>query len=124
MARLKISPGVGIFLARIGSEKKNSKVRARNLAIFADAQANPLPAPSSRLPAGFLSMFFECFKDPILIVLLVAACISLIVNTISHPTEGFIDGLAILLAVTLVALVTATNNYKKQLQFRALQVRI
>jgi magnesium-transporting ATPase (P-type) len=67
-------------------------------------------------------MFFECFKDPILIVLLIAAVVSLIVNSISHPTEGFVDGLAILLAVALVAIVTATNNYKKQLQFRELQV--
>jgi magnesium-transporting ATPase (P-type) len=66
-------------------------------------------------------MFLECFQDPILIILLVAAVISLIVNSISHPKDGFIDGLAILLAVALVALVTATNNYKKQLQFRALQ---
>jgi magnesium-transporting ATPase (P-type) len=68
-------------------------------------------------------MFFECFQDPILIILLVAAIVSLIVNSIDHPKDGFIDGLAILLAVAIVAVVTATNNYKKQLQFRALQVR-
>jgi len=33
-------------------------------------------------------MFFECFKDPILIILMVAAGISLVVNTIAHPTEA------------------------------------
>ena len=33
-------------------------------------------------------MFFDCFKDPILIILMVAAVVSLIVNSISHPTEA------------------------------------
>lgn len=35
--------------------------------------------------------------------------------------QGFIDGLAILIAVAIVATVTATNDYNKQIQFRALQ---
>lgn len=43
--------------------------------------------PGPRL-AGWFSMFFECFKDPILIILMVAAGISLVVNTIAHPTEA------------------------------------
>ncbi len=36
-------------------------------------------------------------------------------------SEGWIDGIAIVIAILAVALVTATNNYRKELQFRALR---
>lgn len=35
--------------------------------------------------------------------------------------QGWIDGVAILMAVLIVALVTAGNDYSKELQFRALE---
>lgn len=35
--------------------------------------------------------------------------------------QGWIDGVAILIAVLIVALVTAGNDYSKELQFRALE---
>lgn len=35
--------------------------------------------------------------------------------------QGWIDGVAILIAVLIVALVTASNDYSKELQFRALE---
>ena len=46
---------------------------------------------------------------------------SFIVGLVEHPTDGWIDGTAIVIAILLVAFVTATNNYKKELQFRALR---
>jgi hypothetical protein len=36
-------------------------------------------------------------------------------------SDGWIDGTAIVIAILLVAFVTATNNYRKELQFRALR---
>lgn len=36
-------------------------------------------------------------------------------------SQGWIDGVAILIAVLIVALVTASNDYSKELQFRALE---
>lgn len=36
------------------------------------------------------------------------------------PAKGWIEGAAILFAVSIVAVVTATNNYNKELQFRKL----
>lgn len=43
-----------------------------------------------------------------------------------HPpplrnSHGWIDGTAIVIAILLVAFVTATNNYRKELQFRSLR---
>ena len=37
--------------------------------------------------AGWFSLFFGCFTDPILIILLIAAVVSLIVNSIQDPHE-------------------------------------
>lgn len=38
----------------------------------------------------------------------------------SDPAKGWIEGVAILCAVLIVAVVTATNDYSKDKQFRAL----
>lgn len=38
----------------------------------------------------------------------------------SDPAKGWIEGVAILCAVLVVAVVTATNDYSKDKQFRAL----
>jgi hypothetical protein len=63
------------------------------------------------------SIFFDCFKDIILIILMVAAVVSLSVGIYEHGGKtGWIDGVAILIAVVVVATVTATNDYNKQLQ--------
>lgn len=79
---------------------------------------NRLPEPAHE---SWWAIFFDCFKDLILIILLVAAVVALIVGIIEHGAQtGWIDGVAILLACIIVATVTATNDYNKQLQFRKL----
>ncbi|CAN0237611.1 unnamed protein product, partial [Hapterophycus canaliculatus] len=75
---------------------------------------------------GFCMLFFESFNDTILLVLIAAAVVSLVIGLIEHPdvvshSFGWIDGVAILMAVLIVALVTAGNDYSKELQFRALE---
>lgn len=75
------------------------------------------PEPESQT---WLQMFLESFTDATLIVLIVAAVVSLIVGMIEDPAKGWIEGAAILFAVLLVAVVTATNNYNKESQFRKL----
>jgi magnesium-transporting ATPase (P-type) len=65
-------------------------------------------------------MFIESFQDATLIVLIVAAVVSFIVGLIEDPAKGWIEGAAILFAVLLVAVVTATNNFNKESQFRKL----
>ena len=70
---------------------------------------------------GFFELFFEAFKDTTLMILIAAAVISLIIGIVEHGADGWIEGGAILIAVFLVAGVTAGNDYTKELQFRALE---
>lgn len=75
------------------------------------------PEPDSE---SWVQMFISSFEDPTLIVLIVAAVVSLAVGIFEDPSKGWIEGAAILFAVVLVALVTATNNFSKEAQFRQL----
>jgi len=79
--------------------------------------SNQFPNPPMK---SWIRLFFEAFKDPTVIILLCAATVSLIVGIIEEPGHGWIEGTAIFLAIFLVATVTATNNYTKERQFRAL----
>jgi len=69
---------------------------------------------------SWLSLFLECFTDSTVIVLMVAAFISLAVGLYENPSSGWIEGAAIFFAVFIVAVVTATNNYMKEAQFKDL----
>jgi len=65
----------------------------------------------------FLEFVWEASQDRILILLAVAAGISLLVH---FRNGGWIEGVAILLAVVIVVLVNAVNGWKKELLFRSL----
>ena len=70
------------------------------------------------------------FKDPTLIILIVSAVVSLAIGSHEAYTstaaswmervQGMIEGSAILLAVLLVAAITASQDYDKSLKFREL----
>jgi magnesium-transporting ATPase (P-type) len=72
---------------------------------------------------SWLEMFLKSFEDTTLIVLIVAAVVSLAVGIYESPSTGWIEGAAILFAVLLVAVVTATNDYRKESQFRKLSAK-
>lgn len=80
---------------------------------------------------------WEAVQDVTLIILQVAAIVSLILwlvtyyanvdggsESVEDESHGWIDSVAILLSVTVVVLVTAFNDYTKERQFRGLQSRI
>lgn len=69
----------------------------------------------------FLRLFIESFDDTTLLILIAAAIVSFIVGLYEDPEKGWIEGCAILVAVFLVAIVTATNDYQKEKQFRDLE---
>jgi magnesium-transporting ATPase (P-type) len=76
--------------------------------------ANVLP----QVPAkSFLAFVLEAAQDKILILLSIAAIVSL---TIHWEGGGWIEGVAILAAVLIVILVNALNDWKKDRLFRAL----
>ncbi|KAH7947025.1 hypothetical protein HPB52_007422 [Rhipicephalus sanguineus] len=99
--------------------------------------ANSIPP---KPPKTFLQLVWEALQDMTLIILQVAAFVSLVLAFIEpedhdaaahgkpkEPGEseaGWIEGVAILVSVVIVVLVTAFNDYTKERQFRGLQSRI
>jgi calcium-translocating P-type ATPase len=70
---------------------------------------------------SFFSLLLEALSDSTLLILIAAACVSTIINTLQHPDHGWVDGTAIFIAVFLVSNISAANDYSKQLQFRKLE---
>ncbi|XP_070143688.1 plasma membrane calcium-transporting ATPase 2 isoform X2 [Drosophila kikkawai] len=87
-------------------------------------------------PKTFLTLVWEALQDVTLIILEVAALVSLGLSFYKPADEdapllqeeeehhGWIEGLAILISVIVVVIVTAFNDYSKERQFRGLQSRI
>jgi magnesium-transporting ATPase (P-type) len=69
---------------------------------------------------SFCALVWEQLQDFILKILILAAMISLVIGIIEEPADGWMEGAAILIAVTLVVMVTAVNDYLKQKQFAKL----
>ena len=67
-----------------------------------------------------MELVLECFEDLTLKILIGAALVSLVVETYEDPKMGWLDGVAILVAITIVVLVTSINNYSKEKKFRKL----
>ena len=78
---------------------------------------NELPTQDT---STWMELFLGSFNDTTLIVLIVSAIVSLAVGVYDNPQHGWIEGAAILFAVLLVAIVTATNDYEKESQFQKL----
>ncbi|KDO24289.1 hypothetical protein SPRG_09926 [Saprolegnia parasitica CBS 223.65] len=70
-----------------------------------------------------LALVFETLKDTTILVLLAAAIASTITGSIEDPRRGWTEGVTIMIAVLLVGLVSATSNYAKEKQFRALSAK-
>jgi P-type Ca2+ transporter type 2C len=76
-------------------------------------------------PRSLWQFWFDALQDRTLIILMTAAVVSIILGLIMPPpgesrSRSWIDGAAILFAVAIISGVTATNDYKKELQFREL----
>ncbi|XP_067102958.1 plasma membrane calcium-transporting ATPase 2 isoform X2 [Osmerus mordax] len=129
-ARLKTSPTEGLAGDPADLEKR-IELYGQNL----------IPP---KKPKTFLQLVWEALQDVTLIILEIAAMISLGLSFYQPPGEGsefcgsaeagaedegeaeagWIEGAAILLSVVCVVLVTAFNDWSKEKQFRGLQNRI
>ncbi|CAO2201012.1 unnamed protein product [Urochloa humidicola] len=70
---------------------------------------------------SFLAFVWDACKDLTLIILMVAAAVSLALGiTTEGIKEGWYDGASIAFAVLLVVFVTAISDYKQSLQFQIL----
>ncbi|KAI0982624.1 hypothetical protein GJ496_006785 [Pomphorhynchus laevis] len=83
-------------------------------------------------PQSLLALCFEAIKDPLLLVLLGCAVLSIGLSfyhpqgvaTTTESSLEWIEGVAILLAVLIVVVVTGVNDWQKDRQFRGLQDKI
>jgi len=122
--------GIEVLASNLGTDLKKglpdfeaqSHFRARKES-FGD---NAFPEP--KMPS-FFSLLVEALKDEMLIILIIAAVVSLILGlafpeaedpTTADRIEGSIEGVAILAAVALVSIVQAANNYVQEKQFQKL----
>ncbi|XP_054883505.1 plasma membrane calcium-transporting ATPase 2 isoform X3 [Poeciliopsis prolifica] len=129
--RLKTSPTEGLAGVQTDLDKRR-ELFGKNL----------IPP---KKPKTFLQLVWEALQDVTLIILEVAALISLGLSFYHPPGQtggdacgaaaggvedegeadaGWIEGAAILLSVVCVVLVTAFNDWSKEKQFRGLQSRI
>jgi len=69
-------------------------------------------------PIPFWRLCLDEFADPMIRVLCVAGFASIIAGAIERPEDGWVDGLAVLLAVVIVVSVGGLNNWQKEKQFR------
>lgn len=87
--------------------------------------------PPTPTYSSFLDLLLEALNDPTLLVLVFAAVVSLTLGIVITDSDadsdgvedkntGWIEGTAILMAVVIVSLVTALNDYSKEQQFREL----
>ncbi|EGZ24296.1 hypothetical protein PHYSODRAFT_541858 [Phytophthora sojae] len=73
-------------------------------------------------PKSFLELMWDAYQDITIIVLTISGFISIVLSVTvgDHPETGWVEGACIILAVIVVTIVTAMNDYQKEAQFRAL----
>ncbi|KAJ6093228.1 hypothetical protein N7486_008517 [Penicillium sp. IBT 16267x] len=85
---------------------------------------NKLPARKS---TGFFKLFWMAYNDKIIILLTIAAVISLSLGIYETVSDGtgvqWVEGVAICVAILIVTVVTAANDWQKERQFAKLNKR-
>lgn len=110
-------------------QEASTSVSAVDDAPFADRirvfKQNKLPARKS---AGFFKLFWIAYNDKIIILLTIAAVISLSLGIYETVSEGsgvdWVEGVAICVAILIVTVVTAVNDWQKEKQFAKLNKRV
>ena len=78
------------------------------------------------LPKTWCQFAIEALEDFMLRILIVAGIVSIIVDQIMHPEDraiAWIEGFAILLAVTIIVIVTASSNLTQEREFISLNIK-
>ncbi|KAJ5793014.1 uncharacterized protein N7503_008992 [Penicillium pulvis] len=85
---------------------------------------NKLPARKS---TGFFKLFWIAYNDKIIILLTIAAIVSLSLGIYETIDDGtgvqWVEGVAICVAILIVTVVTAANDWQKERQFAKLNKR-
>ena len=128
-ARQKKPPGSGPILGHdiaVADQERKGQYHDR-IRVFND---NRIPTKKS---LSIWRLFWNAFNDRVLIILTIAAIVSLAlgvyeaVGQTPAPGEGpsldWVEGLAIEVAVVIVVLVTGVNDYRREKQFVALNAK-
>lgn len=100
--------------------KRDPDAYADRKRVFGD---NRLPAKKGK---SFLQLMWITYNDKVLILLSIAAAISLAVglyqtfgthHDAEHPPIEWVEGVAIIIAIAVVVFVGSLNDYQKELQF-------
>ena len=77
-------------------------------------------------PKWFIALALDALSDKVLLILIGAAILEIVLGlTVSqHKDTAWVEGAAILVAVAVVVLVTAFNDWSKERQFRGLQKKL
>jgi Ca2+ transporting ATPase len=130
---VNISKKIKIFLSNIflSGLTEDETDLSKRVAAFGRNEIPPKP------PKTFFRLMFEALQDITLVILIICAVISFALS-FYHPTGDvfeadlkpkeanveWIEGAAIIIAVIVVVLVTAFNDWTKERQFRGLQSKI
>ncbi|KAL9082020.1 MAG: hypothetical protein Q9159_006791 [Coniocarpon cinnabarinum] len=115
-----LTRGLDAHETLIGSSKEGGRPFDDRIRVFLD---NRLPEKQSK---SLLKLIWMAASDKVLIILIVAGVVSLAIG-LYQGTKGegpeWIEGVAIIVAVTIVVLVTALNDFQREKQFKALNKR-
>lgn len=75
---------------------------------------NTAPKPQ-RTP--FWESLRDAFNDRILFVLAICAVLSIITGMVVSPSNGWVEGVSILLAIALIVLISSCNDWSKDKKF-------
>ncbi|ORZ17688.1 hypothetical protein BCR42DRAFT_450257 [Absidia repens] len=123
--RLKVDPSSGLFPDE-GVSQSSDLPFAKRKATFGE---NILPHTP---PKSFLELLWCAYNDKTLFMLTIAALISLGIGLWKdnndqgipdEPKVGWIEGTAILIAVIVVVLTNAINDYQRESQFKKLNAK-
>lgn len=101
-------------------EGANASPFADRKRVFSD---NRLPEKASK---SLLKLLWMAVTDKVLLILIAAGVVSLgigVYQSLHAQGPDWIEGVAIIVAVTIVCLVTALNDYQREKQFKALNKR-
>eukprot|EP00197_Chlamydomonas_leiostraca_P002921 CAMPEP_0202857402 /NCGR_PEP_ID=MMETSP1391-20130828/353_1 /ASSEMBLY_ACC=CAM_ASM_000867 /TAXON_ID=1034604 /ORGANISM="Chlamydomonas leiostraca, Strain SAG 11-49" /LENGTH=1154 /DNA_ID=CAMNT_0049536193 /DNA_START=185 /DNA_END=3649 /DNA_ORIENTATION=- len=109
-----------IHAANLGTDLHHGLPVERVEANRARFGANVFPG---RPPPSFLAGFLDAIQDPMIVILLIVAIITIIVGAAvpeQRAHNGWSEGIAVLVTALVVVFIAAGQDYNKELQFQKL----
>lgn len=127
LANLRAKGGVGAVLVELGLDPHPDTAADQGIAA-SEVEERSQRYGRNALPQTALKswwrLFFAALRSITLIALIVAGAVALGTGLAQDTTKGWADGSAVIIAVAVVASVTATSDFAKQLAFRRLEARM